>query len=84
MENRSMGQYEDRVTSSIEAQTAKMPSVGFLIAAIGSMGASAVLKAAGKDEWSLFVGQWAPAFLILGLYNKVVKQLGSDRFSRAA
>ena len=26
----------------------------------------------------LFVGQWAPTFLILGLYNKLVKLLGSD------
>ena len=48
------------------------------VAALGSMGASAVLKATDKDEWAVFVGQWAPAFLILGLYNKVVKQLGSD------
>ena len=30
-----------------------------------------------------FVGQWAPTFLILGLYNKLVKQLGSDGASRA-
>jgi hypothetical protein len=52
--------------------------------ALGSMGASAVLKILGRDEWALFVGQWAPAFLIMGLYNKVVKQLGSDAFSRAA
>lgn len=84
METRSMGQYEDRISSSIEAQTSKFPSVGFLVAALGSMGASAILKAVGKDEWSLFVGQWAPAFLILGLYNKVVKQQGSDRYSRVA
>jgi hypothetical protein len=36
-----------------------------------------------KKEESLFVGQWAPTFLILGVYNKLVKQLGSDRTSRA-
>jgi hypothetical protein len=24
------------------------------------------------------VGQWAPTLLMLGLYNKLVKQLGSD------
>ena len=30
-----------------------------------------------------FGGQWAPTFLILGVYNKLVKQLGSDRTSRA-
>jgi hypothetical protein len=32
----------------------------------------------------LFVGQWAPAFLILGVYNKLVKQHGSDAYSKAA
>jgi hypothetical protein len=26
-------------------------------------------------------GQWAPSFLILGFYNKLVKQLGSDPVS---
>jgi len=32
----------------------------------------------GRDRDAQFVGQWAPTFLILGLYNKVVKLLGSD------
>jgi len=32
----------------------------------------------GKKHASTFVGQWAPTFLILGLYNTLVKQLGSD------
>jgi hypothetical protein len=82
--NRSFGEREDRVTSAIETQTAKIPSSGYLAAAIGSMGASALLKILGKDEWALFVGQWAPAFLIMGVYNKMVKQHGSDVYSKAA
>jgi hypothetical protein len=36
----------------------------------------------GKPQASTFVGQWAPTLLILGLYNKLVKQLGSDHTSR--
>ena len=48
------------------------------------MATSAVLKIMGRDEWALFVGQWAPAFLILGVYNKMVKQQGTDYASRAA
>jgi len=32
----------------------------------------------GRKDASVFVGQWAPTLLILGLYNKLVKQLGSD------
>jgi hypothetical protein len=32
----------------------------------------------GQRHNALFVGQWAPTFLILGLYNKLVKVAGSD------
>jgi len=46
--------------------------------ALGSMAVSAILKTSGKDNWALFVGQWAAPFLILGTYNKMVKQHGSD------
>ncbi len=47
------------------------------------MATSLTLRLMGKDHVSLFVGQWAPTFLILGLYNKMVKQLGSDRTENA-
>lgn len=62
----------------IESQTAKLPSDIFLWAALGSMAASATLKILGKSNTSMFVGQWAPSFLILGLYNKLVKLEGHD------
>jgi hypothetical protein len=70
---------EGRVARSIEQQTAKLPSDTFLWAAIGAMAVSAGLQVGGKQQVSNFVGQWAPTILILGLYNKLVKQLGSDR-----
>ena len=70
---------EGSVARSIEQQTAKLPSDTFLWLAIGAMGASATMQAMGNKHVSLFVGQWAPTLLILGLYNKLVKQLGSDR-----
>jgi hypothetical protein len=63
---------------SIEQQTAMLPSDLFLGAAIGSIAASATLLLTGNKTGSVFVGQWAPTFLSLGLYNKLVKQLGSD------
>ena len=44
--------------------------------------ASAIFKASGKDHAALFVGQWAAPFLLLGVYNKMVKQHGSDAESR--
>ena len=78
------GEMEDRFTGSIESRTSKLPSTVYLGLAIGAMAGSAILKILEKDEWSLFVGQWAPAFLIMGIYNKMVKQHGSDAYSRVA
>ena len=69
---------EGPVAKAIEDQTAKIPSDVFLWSALGSMGISAILKMSGKNHTALFVGQWAAPFLLLGIYNKLVKQLGSD------
>lgn len=69
---------EGPVARTIEQQTAKLPSDTFLIAALGSMGVSAVLQIVGARQMSIFVGQWAPCFLMFGHYNKIVKLLGSD------
>ena len=70
---------EGKVATAIEEQTAKMPSDVFLWAALGSMAASAVLQFTNYKKESLFVGQWAAPFLLLGVYNKLVKQLGHDQ-----
>ena len=72
---------EDRFTGTIEKQTSQIPSSVFLGLAIGSIALSAVFKIMGKDDWALFVGQWPAPFLILGNYNKMVKQHGSDAWS---
>ena len=64
---------EGNVASAIEQQIAKIPSDVFLWAALGSIAISLAYKIAGKNDKALFVGQWPPAFLILGLYNKLVK-----------
>ena len=82
MQTRTSGEMEDRYTGALESQTSKMPSSLFLGLALGSMGASLVLKIMEKDDWALFVGQWAAPFLIMGNYNKMVKQHGSDRGSQ--
>ena len=82
METRVSGQVGDRFTGAVESQTSKLPSSLFLGLAIGSMAASAILKIVEKDDWALFIGQWAAPFLIMGNYNKLVKQHGSDARSR--
>ena len=69
---------EDQFTSAIEKQTSQVPSSAFLALALGSMAVSATLQAWRKSHASLFVGQWAAPFLLLGIYNKMVKQHGSD------
>lgn len=73
---------EGIVARTIEQQTAKLPSDTFLWAAFASMGGSLLLRFMDRRDESLFVGQWAPTFLVLGLYNKVVKVAGSDRVER--
>lgn len=69
---------EGPVAKAIEEQTAKLPSDLFLWAALGAMAVSLGFKLAGKDDKALFVGQWPAPFLLLGLYNKVVKLEGHD------
>lgn len=70
---------EGTVARMIEDQTAKLPSDTFLWAAIASMGVSAFLHLTDRKPESQFVGQWAAPFLLLGVYNKLVKIAGSDR-----
>ncbi len=53
--------------------TDQVPEQVWYWAAIGSILVSAVLKLLGKDNWSLFVGQWPPTFLILGVFHKLVR-----------
>jgi hypothetical protein len=72
---------EGQVARAIEEQTAKLPSDTFLWAAVACMSTSMTLQVMGRQHASLFVGQWAPTLLIMGLYNKLVKQLGHDRVS---
>jgi hypothetical protein len=73
---------EGPMARAIEQKTAKLPSDIFLWAALGSMGASLTLQCLGKKNNAQFLGQWAAPFLLLGLYNKVVKVAGHDKEDR--
>lgn len=70
---------EGKVAKTIEEQTSKIPSDVFLWASIGAMSASLILQLARQKHVSLFIGQWAAPFLLFGIYNKLVKQLGHDK-----
>ncbi|HSU18223.1 MAG TPA: hypothetical protein VLI45_00640 [Acidobacteriaceae bacterium] len=69
---------EDQVTAAIEKYTSQLPSSAYLALAVSSMAASLTCKVLKKDHAALFVGQWAAPFLLMGIYNKMVKQHGSD------
>ena len=70
---------EGAVAKAIEEQTAKLPSDVYLWAAGGAIAASAVFQLLRRPKTSLFLGQWVAPFMLLGVYNKIVKVAGSDR-----
>lgn len=69
---------EGELTKTIENQTAKLPSDTFLFTAIGVIGISLALKLMRRKDDANFVGQWVAPILLLGIYNKLVKQSGND------
>jgi hypothetical protein len=70
---------EGACARNIEEYTARLPSDTFLWAAGASILWSLALASAGNKHGALFVGQWVAPFLLLGVYNKIVKTSGSDR-----
>lgn len=75
---------EDQVTAIIEKYTAPVPSSVYLGLALASIAASVTLQVTQKEKANpaLFVGQWVAPFLLLGIYNKMIKQHGSDAKAR--
>lgn len=86
---------EGKVARAIEQRTAKIPSDVFLWAAGAAIVGSLVFQGIGmlggprtvarelyrphRAPTATFIGMWAPTFLLLGLYNKLVKVAGSDQ-----
>ena len=68
---------ESELTRLIEQQAARIPSHYFLVGALGAMAASIAFEVSGNQRMSRFVGMWAPTLLITGVYNKLVKTLGT-------
>jgi hypothetical protein len=50
--------------------TDQVPEEAWYWAALGSIIVSASLFLLGKREWSIFIGQWPPTFLLFGLFHK--------------
>jgi hypothetical protein len=68
---------EDSFTRVIEQQAAKVPSQVFLCASLLSMAASAAFELKGNQRASRFIGSWTAPLLLMGVYNKLVKTLGT-------
>jgi hypothetical protein len=73
---------EDELTKGIERYTAAIPSSAFLAVAVGAMVLSLGAQLAGRGKWGNFIAQWVPTWLIIGLYNKMVKLEGHDKTDR--
>ena len=80
--NGGQAKTEDPVTKSIENFTAGIPSSAYLGIAIGAMGLSLICQVTGQGKWGNFIAQWVPTWLIIGLYNKLVKLEGHDQYDR--
>jgi len=53
--------------------TDTIPEEVWYWSAIGSILVSAALFASNRRDWSLFVGQWPPTFLLFGLFHKLLR-----------
>ena len=74
---------EGVTTRMIENYTARVPSLLYFGLAVASMGLSAGLAVFTKKKYAAhFIGLWVPSLMLIGIYNKLVKIEGSDRFSR--
>ena len=69
---------EGQLTKAIEQYTSQIPSGFYLTLAFASIAGSLALQMSGRNRSALFVGQWVAPFMLMGLYNKLVKLQGSD------
>ena len=74
---------EDSFSKSVEEYTSEIPSSAFLGVAVGAMALSLVCQITGQGKWSNFLAQWVPTWLVIGVYNKLVKLEGHDHADRA-
>jgi len=52
--------------------TDQIPGELWYWSALISILASATFFILGKRDWSIFIGQWSPTFLLLGLFHKLL------------
>jgi hypothetical protein len=70
---------ESRLTKSVGQYAASVPSFVFLGVAAGAMVLSLACQFAGRGRAGRLIAQFASAWLIIGIYNKLVKLEADDR-----
>jgi len=65
---------EGKLTRALERQTSRIPSALFLGAAGASIVGSLISFISGRKQFANLMGEWVPTLLLLGLYNKFVKE----------
>ncbi len=81
---RSASHAEGGLARPLDKYVAKVPSDTFLWLGWGSVLLALTLWVTGRQRGASFVGLWAPTFLIHGIYVKLIKQLGTDRYEKDA
>jgi hypothetical protein len=71
------GRNVDELMQTLTSQLDRVPRKSFFWAASASVGASLLLQLTGRRDQALFIGQWAPTLLLVGLYFKGVPSAGS-------
>jgi hypothetical protein len=69
---------EGKVAKAIESQTSKLPSDIFLWSGLSCLAAGFAMQVTKQRHLGLMIGLCAAPLLIMGLYDKTVKQLGHD------
>lgn len=65
---------EGDIAQRIEQQAARVPTISYVGLALASMVTSAVLAVYTERRLlANIVGMWAPSFLLMGIYNKLVR-----------
>lgn len=62
------------VSKAIQKQTGKVPTSLFFWAAAGAVATSAWMQFRKKRHMSLFIGEWAPTLLLLGVCQKLANE----------
>lgn len=78
MDTSNMEQQEGKIAKAIETQTSKIPSDIFLWTGLAIGAAAMTLYCSKRRHLALLIAQGVAPVMLMGLYNKMVKQMGHD------